>query len=150
MGIENSPELRAMVREVLREALAARAGQSPTAKAAPEHAQPAPAQPSPAQTESVRITCDGDLQALIGRLTAPGVADAVRAGRLRFALAGVATAPAPATDRTASPPFDGVISERKLKGLPPGATVRLTRSAVLTPLAKDLGRRLGLNFERIG
>ena len=140
--MDSTHDLRAMVREVLREALAAR-GAVAAARAAAE-----PAHQAAARTEPVRITCDADLQALIQRLTTPGVADAVRTGRLRLVLAGTPSPePAPIAARAT---LDGVISERKLKDLPPGATVRLTRAAVLTPLAKDLGRRLGLNFERIG
>lgn len=147
MGIENSPDLRAMVREVLREALATRGAQTP-ARAAAEVARV-----DVARTEPVRIINDADLQALVTRLTAPGAAEAVRAGTLRFSLAGAsALSPAMpvAAQATTLPTLDGVISERKLKDMAHGATVRLTRCAVLTPLAKDLGRRLGLNFERIG
>lgn len=135
--MDSTHDLRAMVRDVLREALAARGASAPVT----------------AGTETVRVTCNADLQALVTRLTSPGVAEAVRAGTLRFSLAGapvVAQAIPAAAPPTTSPTFDGVISERKLKGTPPGATVTLTRDAVLTPLAKDLGRRLGLNFERIG
>ena len=67
MKPETSHELRGLVREVLKEAMANRG--------------------LPAQgTETVRISNDAELQAFVGRLSKPGVIDAVRAGKLRFTL----------------------------------------------------------------
>ena len=40
---------------------------------------------------------------------------------------GVSVSTVQATSASPLPPLDGVVSERKLKDLPPGATVRLTR-----------------------
>lgn len=127
MGIAASVDLRAMVREVLREAIAARA--APLAGG-----------------QMVTIGCDADLQAFVARLAAPGGIEAVRAGSVKFTLAaGQAVArPVPA----AHPAMDGVISEIKLLGIAPGTTIALGPNAVLTPLAKDAARRLGLKFER--
>lgn len=122
----DATDLRQMVREVLREALAARATPATGAQA-------------------VRIASDTDLQAFVARLAAPGVIEAVRAGTTRFTLSGAVVLPA-----TMSSALDGVVSERKLAGIAAGTTVRLAVTAVLTPMAKDMARRLGLKFERIG
>ena len=133
MAIDAGVDLRAMVREVLREAIATRA--------APPHA-----------AQVVSVACDADLQALIARLAAPGGIEAVRAGTLKFTLAGAAALPqvAPVVRAPmARAPMDGVVSERKLLGIAAGTTVALTSGAVLTPMAKDVARRLGLKFERM-
>lgn len=134
MGIDANIDLRAMVREVLREAIAARGQGSGAATAA----------------QSVAIRNDADLQALIAQLAAPGGIEAVRAGTLKFTLAAVGTAyvsSAAAVGPVVT--LDGVVSERKLQAIASGTTVRLAATAVLTPMAKDAGRRLGLKFERI-
>lgn len=136
MAIDASVDLRALVREVLRETIA-----PPGASAAAPVAAPV------AGVQHVSVANDADLQAFITRLTVPGALDAVRAGRLRFALV---TAPATPQNHGAPAIMTGVISERKLHGLPPGSTVLLAAAAVVTPMGKDVARRLKLNFERIG
>ncbi len=128
MGTETGIDLRAMVREVLREAIATHGQQD--------------------GRHSVAIRTDADLQAFVEKLAALGVIEAVRAGTLRFTLAAGAVAAATvATPATVT--LEGVVSERRLQGIDPGTTVRLVPTAVLTPMAKDAGRRLGLKFERI-
>lgn len=119
-----------MVRDVLREVLPGR-------------------ETSTAQT--VRIENDAELQAFIARLAAPGAIEAVRTGKLKFVLetAGTRSGSTAATP-TAALELEGVISERRLQGIASRSTVRLTADAVLTPLARDAARRLGLKFERIG
>ena len=130
MGLDPNIDLRAMVREVLREAIAAR-GQV-------------------TGTQSVTIRNDADLQAFIAQLAAPGAIEAVRAGTLKFSLGNGASPNATYTARpvAASVALDGVVSERKLQGLANGTIVRLAATAVLTPMAKDFARRMGLKFER--
>lgn len=134
MGLDPNIDLRAMVREVLREAIAAR-GQA-------------------TGTQSVTIRNDADLQAFIAELAAPGAIEAVRAGTLKFSLGNGAspsptyTAPPVAASVAASVALDRVVSERKLQGLANGTIVRLAATAVLTPMAKDFARRMGLKFER--
>ncbi len=137
-------DLRALVRQTLREVLG-RAGTRPDA---------------PPATETVRIACDADLQAFVARLAAPGAIEAVRAGRLAFRLEAAPVTPAcpgaaalgpraaVAEAREPSPSFDGVVSERRLAGLAPGSRLRLAPGAVLTPLARDRVRALGLAIER--
>lgn len=127
MGIAASVDLRAMVREVLHEAIAARA--APLAGA-----------------QMVSIRCDADLQAFVARLAAPGMIEAVRAGTLKFTLTAAQAVARPAP--SAHLAMDGVISEQKLLGIATGTTIALGPNAVLTPLAKDAARRLGLKFER--
>lgn len=121
-----SLDLRAMVREVLRETMAAR-GAPVTG------------------VQSIRITDDADLQAFVARLAAPGAIEAVRAGSLKFVWSPTAV-PHPG----GMPLMEGVISERRLQGLAAGSTLRLAAGAVITPMGKDVARRLGLKFERIG
>lgn len=134
MGIANSTELREMVREILREAMAGH--RSSAASGA---------------LQSVQIASDADLQAFVTRLARPGGIEAVRSGKLKFALADNA-APVAAVRGSAStqPVLHGVVSERVLNGVAAGSTVILAPGAVLTPLARDAGRRLGLKFERRG
>jgi len=134
MARDASVDLRALVREVLREAMAPRAAPGP---------------------ERVGIGSDADLQAFVARLAAPGVIEAVRAGSLKFTLVQAAVqAVRPAASGqpagAARLVMDGVISERKLHGIAPGTTIALAAGAVLTPMAKDAARRLGLSFERNG
>lgn len=129
-GISSS-ELRAMVRDVLREVIPSYASGS---------------------AQAVRIETDAELQAFIARLAAPGAIEAVRAGKLKFVLAATSYQPGGTTAEkvTTAISLKGVVSERRLQGVAPRSTVRLAADAVLTPLARDVGRRLGLKFERIG
>ncbi|GLR67770.1 hypothetical protein GCM10010909_24510 [Acidocella aquatica] len=123
-------DLRAMIRDILREV----AGKKPASSA------PAP--------QPVRIATDADLQGFIARLASPGTIEAIRAGALRFTLAcGPASREIPPP---AQAPLEGVVSERRLTGLAAGAHVILAPGAVLTPLAKDFARRMSLRFERRG
>lgn len=132
MALDASVDLRALVREVLRESMASRAT---VGQAGGVHA--------------VSVTCDADLQALIARLAAPGGIEAVRAGAVKYTLAAtVATVP-PRQIPTVAIRLEGVISERKIQGTKPGSTITLAASAVVTPMAKDVARRLGLKFERM-
>lgn len=135
MAVDGSVDLRAMVREVLRETLAAR-GAPVTG------------------VQRITITSDADLQAFVARLTAPGAIEALRAGSLKFAwsaaVQGGAAVQAGVPHPGGLPVMEGVISERKLQGFVAGATVHLAAGAVVTPMGKDVARRLGLKFERIG
>lgn len=134
MGIDTA-DLRSMVRDVLREAMASRGLSS-------------------SSLTPVRMTNDADLQAFVARLSVPGVIEAVRAGTMKFSLAHsnptvAASSPPISGHGLAAPALDGVVSERKLAGIAHGTKVRLTSHAVVTPMAKDIARRLRLTFERI-
>ncbi len=125
MNPETSNELRGLVREVLRETLASR-GVSST------HG-----------IEKISVSNEAELQTFVKRLTNPGVIEAVRAGKLRFTLNDVAVAPGKIGDI-----LEGVISEQKIDGLVGRGTLFLGPTAVLTPLARDKVRKLGLKIER--
>jgi hypothetical protein len=137
MGLkpELSGELRSMVRDVLREVMAARGPQGPATSAT---------------TEQVRVASDSDLAAFVARITEPAVAERIRSGRLRFTLGNISSAaPQPAaTPQPLAAPLTGVITEQKIAGLAAGGTLVLAPGAVLTPLARDRARRLGLRIER--
>ena len=124
MKPETSQELRGLVREVLKEAMANRS--------------------TPKQgTEAVRIGTDAELQAFIARLSSPGVIETVRSGKLRFAL--VQAAP---IFTSTGDVLEGVVSEQKISSLAAMGTLILGPTAVLTPLARDRARKLGLKIER--
>jgi hypothetical protein len=123
---EISSELRHMVREVLREAMAQRQ---------PAHAGAA---------ETVRIANDHDLAAFVARVTEPATLEKLRAGKLRFTLG---STPAPAAV-AAAVALTGVITEQKIDHHKGAGTLVLAPGAVLTPLARDKARRLGLTIER--
>ncbi|MBZ0259132.1 MAG: hypothetical protein K8F90_00820 [Hyphomicrobiales bacterium] len=124
MKPETSQELRGLVREVLKEAMANRADPKQGA-------------------ETIRIGSDADLQAFISRISSPGVIESVRAGKLRFTLGHTAPAPTGPGDI-----LEGVISEQKISALAGKGAVILGPTAVLTPLARDRARKLGLKIER--
>jgi hypothetical protein len=118
-------ELRKMVREVLREAVPQRGGTAGSA------------------VETVQIGNDRDLATFLARVTEPVTAERIRSGKLRFTLGGAAPpSVAPAA------PLTGVITEQKLDRLAKGGALVLAPDAVLTPLARDRARRLGLKIER--
>ena len=122
MGLkpETTGELRGMVRDLLREALANRT-------------------PATAGVEAVRIVNDHDLASFVARLIQPATLDAVRAGKLRFTLQ---------AEPTTAGALEGVITEQKLGKLAGSGTLVLAPTAVLTPLARDKARKLGLKIER--
>jgi hypothetical protein len=124
---EMSNELRHMVRDVLREVMAQR-GTSGQAGA----------------VETVRIANDNDLAGFIARITEPATLESVRAGRLRFTLG---AAPAPASVPAAAA-LTGVITEQKIDQFKAVGRLVLAPGAVLTPLARDKARKLGLTIER--
>jgi len=128
---EMSNELRHMVRDVLREVMAQRG-------------QPA----GGGAVETVRMASDHDLAAFISRITEPRMLEKVRAGQIRFTLGNSA---APAAAAAAAPPaaaLTGVITEQKIEHLKGAGRVVLGPGAVLTPLARDKARKLGLAIER--
>lgn len=120
---EAAGELRGIVRDLLREVLANR--NAPTGA-----------------VETVRIGNDGDLAAFVTRILQPGTLEAIRSGKLKFALQGGASRAAE------SGALQGVITELKLEKVAGTGTLVLGPGAVLTPLARDKARRLGLKIER--
>jgi hypothetical protein len=123
-----SNELRNMVRDVLREVMASRA--QPSGSAA---------------VETVRISNDHDLAAFLARVTEPATAEKIRNGKLRYTLGPSASSALPASPAEM---LTGVITEQKIDKLNGAGTLVLGPGAVLTPLARDKARRLGLKLER--
>ena len=99
-------------------------------------------QPAAARTEHVRIESDADLDAFVRSVL--DQADAIREGRLRFTL-GSGTSPASGVVRVEH----GAVTERTIKkAADAGARLVLGPGAVLTPLARDKARALGIEIER--
>jgi hypothetical protein len=143
-------ELRVMVRDVLREVLG-KNGQAGRVVAA-----------APAATEAVRISNDVDLAAFVQRLVRlvddPATASAVRAGRHRFTLAVAQPSVAGPLPATPSPSavspgqdeaLEGTVTEARVKRSARAGKIVLAPGAVMTPLARDRARALGLKIERI-
>jgi hypothetical protein len=113
---------------------------------------------SPDTTEAVTIESDADLERFVHALLARADRDgeAIRAGRLRFALArrgGAAAAPAGAAPAPAAGGTilieRGAVTERTVeKAAKAGARLVLGAKAVPTPLAREKARALGIDFER--
>jgi hypothetical protein len=145
-GTLDREALRAVIRDVLREIVPAA-----TARAA---ARPTDGAASGPVVEEVTVAGDGDLQALIARILRlcdePGGREALRSGRHRFRLraGGAAAASAPANGVPQR--IDaGVLSESKVIALARGGQkVTLGKRVVVTPLARDKARQLGLKLER--
>ena len=133
--------LRSMVREVLREVLP-RSGDGESGPAGPG-------------VRRVRVRDDRDLEALVGQVLDlaedPDRLADLRAGRLRFALERSepihVTDPAPQTA-----PLDverGAVTERLVhRAAREQRALRIGPRAVVTPLARDRARALGVTIER--
>jgi len=92
--------------------------------------------------EPVVLATDADLDRFVRSLLArPQDHEAILAGRLRFTLGGGAP-PAGAALR-------GAVTERKVQeAAKAGGRIVLGRGAVLTPLAREKARALGVQIER--
>ena len=155
-----SGELRRLVAQIVRETVAGIATQefASMGRSGPGQQPAAPSvQPTGpitaagrTRTEQVRITGDSDLQQFAFRLLAlfesPKTREDIRAGRLRFQLAGgVASAASGAVERIES----GAVTERRVAAAAAsGASLLLGKAAVLTPLAREKARALGVPVEK--
>jgi len=155
-------QLRQLVREVVRDALAdlGPAALAPPAppEPAPRAAPPLPHGPIPSgplaadersRTDAVRITSDAELAAfarhLLHLFENPKNRADLRAGRLTFRLAGVQRGPGASARRVER----GAVTERQIAELAgSGATLVLGPRAVLTPLARERARALGVTIEK--
>lgn len=133
-----SGDVRSIIREVLGEILASRKSASP----------------SPT-VQSVRITDDNELTKFVARLIRelgdPVTAAQLRSGTRRFTLQCGEDLPKPEVEGASPsvPTLQGVITESKLDRLAAGGVVVLGAGAILTPLACDKARKLGLKIERV-
>jgi hypothetical protein len=147
----STEEMRATVRAVLREVLPT---VLPTALADASGRSPAGTTPP----EAVALTDDRDLDAFVRRLAAlcedPAQRAALRDGRRRFVLG--PGSPAPRGHHAASAPVGGTlrvergaVTERTVtRAAADGCRLVLGRRAVLTPLARDKARVLGVEIEK--
>jgi hypothetical protein len=151
-------QLRLLVREVVRDAV--RDVKPPAPAAAPAPAAPPPppaatvvptgplAADEKARTDTVRIATDVDLDGFVRTLLAlfenPKTRADLRQGRLKFRLARAAT-PGAGSHRIDR----GAVTERHIADLAgTGATLVLGPRAVLTPLAREKARALGITVSK--
>jgi hypothetical protein len=139
-------ELRPLVRELLRELLQSIAAEPAEA----QRPASAPAQRrAPDGAEVITLRTDADLDRFVRRLLrlfeSPKRRADLRAGRLRFTLG----AHPPRDDARPTMRVDkGAVTERLVTdAADAGATLVLGRCAVLTPLARDKARALGVAVE---
>ena len=90
------------------------------------------------------------MRSLVHRLENPRDRMAIRSGRLRFRLGAIAAAGgAPATVGPAIRVERGAVTERAVRdAAAAGARLVLARRAVLTPMARDRARSLGVEIEK--
>lgn len=134
-------ELRPLVRELLRELLPSIAASNPVAR---------PTERPTGDVEVVALRTDADLDRFMRRLLTlfenPKHRADLRAGRLRFTLG---APPAPCDERRTRRVDKGAVTERLVEeAAGAGAALVLGRRAVLTPLARDKARALGVAVER--
>ena len=143
MSSDDQDALRALVRQVLRDAMPDEVG----------HEAPTPTSEAVVgggAAESVVLRSDADLQTFVGRLLTlfenPKRRDDLRTGRLRFTLA---SASVPGQPQPARRIERGAVTESQVKDAARvGASLVLGPRAVLTPLAKDRARALGVTVEK--
>lgn len=168
-----SPSLQAIVADVVREVVAERSHGPARAPAAPAPAPRPPAELTPGaqhvvtrsgkvRTESVRIGSDRELEQFTRRLLEmfenPKHRADLRNGWLRFSLVGappVTTSLAgPAAGSTSGPVSTrrvpkGAVTERDITAAAEaGQGLLLAKGAVLTPLARERARALGVPVEK--
>ncbi len=120
-----------------------------TAPAAPAAAQAA----GGATVERVDLRSDADLDAfvrsLVHRLENPRDRMAIRSGKLRFRLGATAAGGAAAAAGAVIRVERGAVTERAVRdAAAAGARLVLARRAVLTPMARDRARSLGVEIEK--
>jgi hypothetical protein len=167
--------MRRVVREVLRDALpeAVKAGgalraaaeraasaASPAASAEPAAKKPAAARPVVTErqtaSEEVSIQSDQDLAKFVRRvvqlLADPSTGEAVRSGRHQFMLKRPQLSPGAASARLAGAVekiAKGVVKENTVvAAAKAGQRLVIGRGVVVTPLARDKARQLGVQIER--
>ncbi|KMO70020.1 hypothetical protein EV589_0802 [Mycobacterium sp. BK558] len=152
--------LRQLVREVVREAVGDLSNPAPVATAPPPPAPPPPAPVGPVATgplaadersrvDTVRIASDRDLDVFVRNLLRlfenPKTRADLRQGRLSFRLAGTGR-PGPGSSRRVE---RGAVTERQIADIAAsGAALVLGPRAVLTPLARERARALGVTIHK--
>ena len=153
MSIDRN-ELRALVREVVRDAVAGLTLPDRPAAVRALPAEPLGADPTGPRaadgrnrTETIRLGTDAELDGFVRKLLrlfeSPKTRADLKAGRLSFRLSGGTAAPTGATHRIDT----GAVTERQIAGLS-GGTLVLGRRAVLTPLAREKARSMGITIQK--
>ncbi|MGH6930846.1 MAG: hypothetical protein ACREEE_00275 [Dongiaceae bacterium] len=126
-----------------------------TARPAAKSRAPAKANPeaAPSKVEDVSIGNDGELVVFVRRLLAMAQnqkqRDAIQAGRLKFRLKQAHPASPSSGGGTVERIDKGLVTERKLLATAKsGKNLVLAKGVVLTPLARDKARQLGVQIER--
>ena len=114
---------------------------------------PARASNSGAEVEVVDLRSDADLDAfvrsLVHRFENPRDRMAIRSGKLRFRLGATAAAAAAPAAATTIRIERGAVTERAVRdAAAQGARLVLAPRAVLTPMARDRARSLGVEIEK--
>jgi hypothetical protein len=146
-GIENPlpPDaLRELVREVLRDVLPTLAGPAPDNTAQSDNTAP-----SDNTVQTVGLSTDEELRAFVLQVIRladnPKRRRDILSGRLRFTLA----AASPASPAVIQRVDKGAVTERAvIAAAAAGARLVLGPRAVLTPLARDKARALGVHVEK--
>ena len=146
----DAEDLRALVREVLRDALPS--GPLPVVGHAPREDPAAGVQ----EPQWVVLETDEDLTALVRRVAEecedPAVRADLRAGRVPYRLAPRPQPPAPPEPSPQAPALRverGAVTERHVRDAAgSGCRLVLGRAAVLTPLARDRARSMGVDVEK--
>jgi hypothetical protein len=158
LGALSADQVRLLVKEVLAEVVgkvppargaAGRAAGAASGLAAGAARDPAAGVPYDPAAWTVRISGDDDLNAFALRVLKladnPKLRRDLIAGRIRFALAGPAMAGPAAAHRVDK----GAVTERAVAAAAKaGARLVLGPRAVLTPLARDKARALGVPIEK--
>jgi len=147
--------LREVIRDVLREVVASEVA----AVAGGTHAEPAVGtHAAPAAGTVITVRTQADLDQAIARVLAdardPRKAKAIAAGRTRFVLAAGTSAPPvsvpAATGASAVTRIErGALTERHVTAAgQSGAVITITSKVVITPLARERARALGVEIRR--
>ena len=145
--------IRTMVRQVLRDALPEAVRERVTSEVAAK-VMPA-ATGDGAKVEEVSITSDGELQSFVRRLLSlaadPKRREALQSGQFKFRLKRARKAPeSEASARGGGERIDkGIVTERKvIAAAKAGKKLVVGKGVVVTPLARDKARQLGVQIEK--
>jgi len=146
--------IRALVRQVLRDALPEAVREKIAAQAADVAAPKKKTEARPAETEAAKVedvvlTTDAELAAFVRR--AIEQREAIQSGRLKFRLkrarksAETESAPRGGSERVDK----GIVTEKRvMAAAKAGKKLVVGKGVVLTPLARDKARQLGVQIER--
>jgi hypothetical protein len=146
--------IRAMVRQVLRDALpeAVRekiAAQAADAAAPKKKNEARAGESETSKVEDVAVTTDAELAAFVRRVIEQR--EAIQSGRLKFRLKRARkSVEAESAPRGGSERIDkGIVTEKRvMAAAKAGKKLVVGKGVVLTPLARDKARQLGVQIER--